>query len=220
MLVLGIPLDQCYITSQCPTKCLSTLRIKSNDKMEYFRKLTGNAKGQEEAKPEHEVRYSDDKIYPLYRLDTTKTLKSIVVTWTLRFDDVLSAEKLHFSLEKLLEIGDWRKVGGRLQLNVSVENHSAFANERSDNVNSRRMISSRFTFPGNSPRPVQLSPILTVTPMSRFPSTPLANCFRKRPRGHQFRLVQRHSPSLHLDPTRQEIFKTCSEMMYQYCRCM
>ena len=52
-------------------------------------------------------------------LDDTKTLRSIVVTWTLCFNDVLDAGNLHASLSRLLEIGDWRKVGGRLRLKVS-----------------------------------------------------------------------------------------------------
>ena len=60
----------------------------------------------------------DDEIYPVHMLDNTPTLKNIVVTWTLRFDDVLDADKLHDSLSRLLEIGAWRKVGGRLRLKV------------------------------------------------------------------------------------------------------
>ncbi|KAH7188054.1 uncharacterized protein B0J16DRAFT_336416, partial [Fusarium flagelliforme] len=55
--------------------------------------------------------------YPLHMLDDTKTLRGIVVTWTLRFDDVLDADKLHASLSRLLDIGDWRKLGGHLGLN-------------------------------------------------------------------------------------------------------
>ncbi|CAM1503471.1 Fc.00g010620.m01.CDS01 [Cosmosporella sp. VM-42] len=62
-----------------------------------------------------------DDIYPLHMLDDTKTLRDIVVTWTLRFNDVLDADKLHVSLSRLLEIGDWRKVGGRLRLNEKGE---------------------------------------------------------------------------------------------------
>lgn len=57
-----------------------------------------------------------DDVYPVHMLDDTKTMRDIVVTWTLRFNDVLDADKLHVSLSKLLEIGDWRKVGGRLRL--------------------------------------------------------------------------------------------------------
>ncbi|KAJ4003934.1 hypothetical protein NW752_010974 [Fusarium irregulare] len=58
-----------------------------------------------------------DDVYPLHMLDDTKTLRGIVVTWTLRFNDVMDADTLHSSLSRLLEIGDWRKLGGRLRLN-------------------------------------------------------------------------------------------------------
>lgn len=60
-----------------------------------------------------------DDVYPVHMLDGTKTLRDIVVTWTLCFNDVLDAGKLYASLSKLLEIGDWKKVGGRLRLKVS-----------------------------------------------------------------------------------------------------
>lgn len=60
-----------------------------------------------------------DDVYPVHMLDDTNTLRGIVVTWTLRFNDVLNADALSTSLSKLLEIGDWRKVGGRLRLKVS-----------------------------------------------------------------------------------------------------
>lgn len=59
-----------------------------------------------------------DDVYPVHMLDDTKTLRDIVVTWTLRFNDVLDADQLYASLSTLLEIGDWRKVGGRLRLKV------------------------------------------------------------------------------------------------------
>ena len=47
-----------------------------------------------------------DEIYPVHMLDDTKTLKGIVVTWTLRFNDALDADQLHASLSRLLEIGE------------------------------------------------------------------------------------------------------------------
>ncbi|KAK2800827.1 hypothetical protein FQN50_007968 [Emmonsiellopsis sp. PD_5] len=60
-----------------------------------------------------------DDIYPVHMLDGTKTLQNIIVAWTLRFNDVLDADKLHLSLSRLLEIGDWRKLGGRLRLKAN-----------------------------------------------------------------------------------------------------
>ncbi|CAG5155409.1 uncharacterized protein ALTATR162_LOCUS3648 [Alternaria atra] len=60
--------------------------------------------------------YADDDVYPVHVLDDTKTFRSILITWTLCFNDVLDADKLESSLAKLLETGDWRKLGGRLRL--------------------------------------------------------------------------------------------------------
>ncbi|KAF3760398.1 hypothetical protein M406DRAFT_343506 [Cryphonectria parasitica EP155] len=48
-------------------------------------------------------------------LDDTEGTRNYMVAQTMRFNDVLDAEKLHVSLSKLLEIGDWRKLGGRLR---------------------------------------------------------------------------------------------------------
>lgn len=62
---------------------------------------------------------SDDDVYPVHMLDDTTMLRGIVVAWTMCFNDVLDAPKLHTSLSRLLEIGDWRKVGGRLRRKVS-----------------------------------------------------------------------------------------------------
>lgn len=59
-----------------------------------------------------------DEIFPVHFFDDTKTYRSMVVTWTLRFDDVLDADKVHNALAQLLEIGDWRRLGGRLRLTV------------------------------------------------------------------------------------------------------
>ena len=63
---------------------------------------------------------SDDDVFPLHLLDDTPTLRGIVCAWTLRFDDVLDPGRLQESLSKLLNIGDWRKLGGRLRLSVRV----------------------------------------------------------------------------------------------------
>ncbi|SCV25266.1 uncharacterized protein FFB14_00159 [Fusarium fujikuroi] len=38
------------------------------------------------------------------------------MAWTMRFNDVLNADKLHKSLAELLTVGDWKKLGGRLTI--------------------------------------------------------------------------------------------------------
>ncbi|CAM1508566.1 Fc.00g054140.m01.CDS01 [Cosmosporella sp. VM-42] len=56
-----------------------------------------------------------DEIYPMHIFDDSKTVRDLVLTWTMRFNDVLDAAKLNASLSRLLEIGDWRKLGGRVR---------------------------------------------------------------------------------------------------------
>jgi hypothetical protein len=63
--------------------------------------------------------YENDHVYPVHTLDDTPTMRSILITWTICFNDVLDADKLQQSLSSLLNIGDWRKLGGRLRLKVN-----------------------------------------------------------------------------------------------------
>ncbi|KAJ5368014.1 uncharacterized protein N7496_007774 [Penicillium cataractarum] len=55
-----------------------------------------------------------EEVYPLHKLDDIKSFRNNVI-WMMRFNDVLDAEKLADSLSRLLEIGDWKKLGGRLR---------------------------------------------------------------------------------------------------------
>ncbi|KAK2775312.1 lysr family regulatory protein [Colletotrichum kahawae] len=57
-----------------------------------------------------------DDVYPVHFFDDTKPFRGMLLNWTLRFDDVLDADKLESSLSRLLEIGDWKKLGGRMRL--------------------------------------------------------------------------------------------------------
>jgi len=52
--------------------------------------------------------------YPLHALDNNPNW----VNWVMRFNDVLDGKKLKDSLSRLLEIGDWKKLGGRLRYKV------------------------------------------------------------------------------------------------------
>jgi hypothetical protein len=63
---------------------------------------------------------NDDEVYPVHTFDDPGRLEILVTTWTMRFNDVLDKDKIHKSLAKLLEIGDWRKAGGRLRQKVKV----------------------------------------------------------------------------------------------------
>nr|POF13782.1 hypothetical protein CFP56_02806 [Quercus suber] len=77
--------------------------------MEYLRSLLGYGKPQTSSAP-----VEGDDVYPVHALDGTLQNRKFV-TWLMQFNDVLDADKLQSSLSALLEIGDWRKLGGRLR---------------------------------------------------------------------------------------------------------
>jgi hypothetical protein len=67
--------------------------------------------------------------YPVHLMDGCK-LNHKVLGWTMRFNDVLDADKLHASLTGLLSIGDWRKLGGRLKRNVCAPSTTSISYDR------------------------------------------------------------------------------------------
>lgn len=94
-----------------------------------------------------------DDVYPASLLDDTQLFRDMILTWTFCFNDVLDPDKLHSSLTRLLEIGDWRKLGGRLRLNVLC---LCGARTLYSDRFVRRMIDSRSTSRGSSLRIDQL----------------------------------------------------------------
>lgn len=62
-------------------------------------------------------RVPSDDVVPLPFFDDTDVFRRIILNVTFRFDDVLDHEKLRVALTRLLEIGDWRKLGARLRRN-------------------------------------------------------------------------------------------------------
>lgn len=64
-------------------------------------------------------RIPTDEVILAHTFDDSPSNRSMVVVWTMRFNDVLDADKLYGSLSRLLQIGGWRKIGGRLRLTVS-----------------------------------------------------------------------------------------------------
>ncbi|KAJ6779581.1 hypothetical protein PWT90_04745 [Aphanocladium album] len=59
--------------------------------------------------------FATDDVYPTGRLDNAMGIRKTVFSITLRFDDVLEPSKLHAALCTLLDMGDWRRLGGRLR---------------------------------------------------------------------------------------------------------
>jgi len=60
----------------------------------------------------------EDRVIKARFWDGNDVLQKIVMEFTYRFDDVLDAGKLKSSLERLLEIGEWKSLGARLKKNV------------------------------------------------------------------------------------------------------
>ena len=62
---------------------------------------------------------ASDDVLKLHSFDDTALNRIMAVTGLLRYDAVLDANKLRDSLVDLLHIGEWKKLRGRLRLNVS-----------------------------------------------------------------------------------------------------
>ncbi|RDW58312.1 hypothetical protein BP5796_12242 [Coleophoma crateriformis] len=58
-----------------------------------------------------------DTIIPLHHFDDIPIFRRAIYDFTLRFDDVLNPDELSAALRRLMEIGNWRKLGARLRLN-------------------------------------------------------------------------------------------------------
>lgn len=67
---------------------------------------------------------STDTIIPVHSQDDTPVYRAIVIDFTLRFDDVLDPEKLRRALARLMEIGNWKKLGARMRVNVCILNYT------------------------------------------------------------------------------------------------
>ncbi|KAK5635439.1 hypothetical protein RRF57_011151 [Xylaria bambusicola] len=57
-----------------------------------------------------------DEVYLLYWMDQLAAGLESVLSETLRYNQVLDPNKLHDGLIRLIQHGDWRKIGGRLRL--------------------------------------------------------------------------------------------------------
>jgi hypothetical protein len=64
-------------------------------------------------------RVPSDTVVPLYFFDDNSIHRSVLLYITLRFDDVLEPGRLRGSLERLMGLGKWRKLGARLRKRVS-----------------------------------------------------------------------------------------------------
>lgn len=64
------------------------------------------------------ARVPTDTVVPLRYWDETVILKSLVIFSLSRFDAALDARRLYESLERLVSMEGWRKLGARLRKNA------------------------------------------------------------------------------------------------------
>ena len=69
-------------------------------------------------KPEIPAAVPTDTVIPGHYFDDNSINRSVLLYITLRFDDALDPERLRHGLERLMEIGDWRKLGARVRVTV------------------------------------------------------------------------------------------------------
>lgn len=62
-----------------------------------------------------------DTVLPVYYFDDTPLLRNCVQCWTLRFNESLDAEMLRRALSDVLDRPGWRKLGGRIRMNVRTD---------------------------------------------------------------------------------------------------
>ena len=62
--------------------------------------------------------HPSDTVIPLHAMDTSRELRDLIMQRTFRFHALLDTDMLRDAWVKLLEMGNWRKLGGRLRMNV------------------------------------------------------------------------------------------------------
>lgn len=62
----------------------------------------------------------EDEVLPVHAFDDTELNRVMAVTGLMRYRAVLDGAKLGNALEELFQIGEWKKLRGRLRLNVSL----------------------------------------------------------------------------------------------------
>ncbi|KAG9254337.1 uncharacterized protein F5Z01DRAFT_686952 [Emericellopsis atlantica] len=58
----------------------------------------------------------DDKVLPVHFVDQAAIVRSSIINYTFRYNEVLDAAKLHKGLLQLVEMPGWEKLGGRLRV--------------------------------------------------------------------------------------------------------
>lgn len=69
-----------------------------------------------------------DTVIPIHLFDDNSINRSVLLYITLRFDQVLNPGQLRNGLERLMELGDWRKLGARVRMTVIIQTQTTSLN--------------------------------------------------------------------------------------------
>lgn len=86
---------------------ISQITVLGVSNMAFLQYVMGASPAEPQIANEH-MASNDDEVFPVHTFDDPGRNEIIVTSWTMRFNDVLDKDRLHESLIKLLEIGDWR----------------------------------------------------------------------------------------------------------------
>jgi len=70
------------------------------------------------ARPARPLQIPTDTVVPVHYFDDNAINRSVLLYLTLRFDKVLDPDRLRLALERLMELGEWRKLGARVRMTV------------------------------------------------------------------------------------------------------
>ncbi|KAF4945000.1 hypothetical protein FGADI_12259 [Fusarium gaditjirri] len=65
------------------------------------------------------LQFPPTKCFPIHGFDDTPFMRKCPILWTIRFDEILDADMLNEALGKHFEMDGWRRLVGRIRLNVS-----------------------------------------------------------------------------------------------------
>lgn len=106
-----------------------------------------------------------DLVIPLHYFDNSPMFTSITMYVIMVFDDVLDPEKLHTSLDQLVQRDTWRKLGARARKGVSPPRTMRSPPAHHVNLTQSRKTVLICTFRGSS------LPIVQLLPIPTFPTT-------------------------------------------------
>ena len=104
------------------------LRLYHASRLEKRKEVEGEGiVAAEDLVSENDNPQGDDEVLPVHFIDQAAIVRTSIINYTFRYNEVLDAAKLHRGLLQLLKIPGWNKLGGRLRATVSDPVHLSTA---------------------------------------------------------------------------------------------